>query len=109
MRLGKYAFNSKQQAEDKIKALGVELNEDGIEYPSHNHAIVKIGFLALENGEYNEEGEEIKPSVLSNRYSVDAGWKDLTEHPYGWAKYSVDVDGEGAHSFAGVNYQENKI
>ena len=39
----KYEFDSQEQAEEKIAALPHETDEDGNEYPSHNHTIVKLG------------------------------------------------------------------
>ena len=35
MYIGKYAFNSKEQAQEKIDALGIETDENGKEYPTH--------------------------------------------------------------------------
>ena len=36
-------------------------------------------------------------------------WAGLEEHPYGWKSAAVTVEGQGVHSFYGVDYQENKI
>ena len=37
-------------------------------------------------------------------------WKGIEEHPYGWKSYAVAVaDGNGIHSFYGVDYQINKM
>jgi hypothetical protein len=43
-------------------------------------------------------------------------WVDLeeqengsTNHPYGWATYSVNISGEGLHSFLGLEYQDLKL
>tara|TARA_R110002020_G_scaffold297267_5_gene513043 strand:+ start:633 stop:965 length:333 start_codon:yes stop_codon:yes gene_type:complete len=109
MKLGKYAFDSKEQAEEKIKTLGVELNEDGVEVPTHPHAIIHLLFIAVEDAEYDDEGVITKEAVYSVKYSVDTAWRDITEHPEGWADYYVEVNGDGAHSIDGLNYQENKI
>jgi len=109
MKLGKYAFDSRTQAEEKIKALGVELNEEGLEVTTHKHAIIHLGFLVITNGVYDEEGNEITAPTRSDKYSVDTAWLNITEHPEGWADYYVEVSGNGAHSIRGINYQENKI
>ena len=53
----KYEFDSQEQAEEKIAALPHETDEDGNEYPSHNHTIVKLGYLWITEPPYNEEGE----------------------------------------------------
>ena len=110
MYIGKYEFKDQKTAEAKIKALGVETDEDGNEYPTHGHAIVKLGHIVLEQGEYDEEGNEIKAPVLSDKYHLDVAWKDLESHPYGWKSSAVAVtDGNGVHSFYGINYQEKKM
>ena len=41
IKVGKYIFDSEEQAETKIKGLGVDTDENGNEYPTHNHAIVR--------------------------------------------------------------------
>jgi hypothetical protein len=34
----------------------------------------------------------------------------VAEHPYGWKSAAVgNIDGNGVHSFYGVDYQENKM
>ena len=116
MKIGKYAFDSQAQAESKIKALGV--NKDG--YPIHKHSIVKLGNIVLAQGTYDEEGNEITPPVLSDKYHLDVLW-DLSDsyddegnvvyadHPYGWKTYSVDLDDNGAHSFMGLDYLKYKF
>ena len=121
MYIGKYEFKDQSTAEAKIKALGVETDEEGNEYPTHSHAIVKLGHIVLEQGEYDEEGNEIKAPVLSDKYHVDVAWKIQdtidedgnvikAEHPYGWKSYAVAIaDGNGVHSFYGVDYQKNKL
>ncbi len=121
MKIGKYQFADKSACEKKIKSLGVDTDEDGNEYPTHRHAIVKLGYIVLERGEYDEEGNEIKAPVLSDKYHLDVMWtfSDTedeegnvikADHPYGWKSAAVNniTDG-GVHSFYGVDYQENKI
>ena len=118
-KIGKYEFDSLEQAESKINALGVGTDDDGNTYPTHSHCVVRLGYIVLEQGEYNEEGEETKAPVLSEKYHVDVLWKDLEEtdedgnvtvdHPYGWKSYALDLDSEGMHGFMGVSYQENKM
>ena len=56
MKIGKYEFKDQATAEAKIKALGVDTDEDGNEYPTHRHAIVKLGHIVLEDGEYGVIG-----------------------------------------------------
>ena len=111
IKVSKYEFDSKSQAESKIDALP----------ENHNHAIVKLGNIKLEQGEYDDEGNETKAPVYSTKYHVDVLWngseiqeideeENITyDHPYGWKSYAVKIDGEGVHSFMGVSYQENKM
>lgn len=95
--IGKYEFDSKEQAQTKIEGLS-----------ENSHSIVELGFLTLEHAIYNGE-ELISEAVLSDKYSVDVLWNGLTDHPYGWKSYSIDLDNNGSHSFYGVDYLTNKI
>ena len=120
MKISKYEFDSQEQALSKIEALGVATDEDGNNYPTHKHSFVHLGNIVLTQGEYDEEGNEITPPVLSDKWHVDACW-DLSDsydeegnpiyadHPYGWKTYNVDLDDNGVHSFMGLNYVDHKF
>lgn len=99
MKIGKYEFLSEEQANEKILGLGDE----------HNYTIVKLGYIVLENGVYDDDLNEIKPPILSDKYHVDVMWQDIYEHPYGWKSYAVDLKDDGVHSFFGVDYNNNKM
>ena len=89
----KYKFGSKSSATTKINALGID--EDG--NPTHNHSIVKLGNIVLENGTYDDEGEEITPPVLSDDYHVDVLWDgDPSED---WDNQIVWCKPLGVHTF----------
>jgi hypothetical protein len=117
MKIGKYAFDSREQAQSKIDALGTATDEDGNEYATHKNTIVQLGNIVLEQGEYNEEGEEVTAPVLSDSWHIDVCWKDeyVTDeeeevsHPYGWKSYAIDIEGNGVHSFYGLDYDSHKI
>ena len=133
MKISKYEFDSQEAAELKIAALPHSTDEDGNSHPSHSHTIVKLGSRVLEQGEYDEEGEETKAPVLSDKYSVDAAAApaEITtveseavldedgmvvtpavtsvDHPYGWKSKAIDLEDEGVHGFFGVSYQGNKM
>jgi hypothetical protein len=116
IRIAKYEFDSKEQAETKINALGTATDENGNEYPTHKHTIVHLGNIVLQQGEYDEEGNETVAPVLSDKWHVDVLWKDLEadedgviDHPYGWKSYYVDIDGDGVHSFLGLSYNAHKF
>ena len=127
MRIGKYALDSKEQAETKIKALGTATDIDGNEYPSHPHTIVHLGNIVLQAEEYDAEGKEVKAPVLSDKYHIDVLWIGIETHPRGWKSYAVDMskvvsyeneEGEtimqtvyddGVHGFMGLSYADYKI
>jgi len=116
IRIAKYEFDSKEQAETKINALGVATDENGNEYPTHKHTIVQLGNIVLQQGEYDEDGNETVAPILSDKWHVDVLWKDLEadedgviDHPYGWKSYAVDIDGDGVHSFLGLSYNAHKF
>ena len=116
IKIGKYAFDSKEQLEAKIKALGTAQNEEGNEYPTHSHTIVELGNIILEQGQYDENLNEIVAPLLSDKWHVDVLWKDLEanedgtiDHPYGWKSYAIDIDGDGVHSFLGLSYNAHKF
>ena len=114
LHIGKYRFNSKEQAESKIEGLGIAQDEGG-NYPTHKHTVSKLGYEVLEEAVY--EGEEvISETVFGEGFLVDVLWRDLEvdeneeiDHPYGWKSYEVDIDNEGIHGFLGLKYQDLKI
>jgi hypothetical protein len=119
-KIGKYEFDDSVQADSKINALGTTTTELGDVVPSHNHIIVRLGYIVLEQGEYNESGEQTKAPILSDKYHVDVLWKGLEPvdaesevlsyvEPSGWADNRIDIDGNGVHSFMGLDYQEYKF
>ena len=115
LHIGKYAFNSEKQAKSKIKALGTQTTDEGVEYPTHPHIVTELGIERLSEDIYNEEWELVQEAIYGTDYLVDVLWYDLKEengsvsHPYGWATYSVNVSGEGIHSFLGLEYQDLKL
>ena len=109
IRIAKYEFDSREQAETKINSLGTATDEEGNEYPTHKHTIVHLGHIVQQQGQYDEDGNETVAPVLSSKYHVDVLWKGIDDHPYGWKSYAVDVSGNGVHSFLGLNYDSYKI
>ena len=119
-KIGKYEFTNESTAKSKIAALGTATDEDGNTYPTHKHTIVKLGYIVLEQGIYDEDGNETKAPVLSDKYHLDVLWKDLEpidaeaevleyDHPYGWKSYAVNINDNGVHSFMGLDYQKYKF
>ena len=109
IRIAKYEFLDKEQTETKIKSLGTATNENGNEYPTHKHTIVQLGYIVMQQGTYDEDGNELTAPVLSNKWHVDALFKDLDDHPYGWKSYAIDANGNGVHSFLGLDYNSHKF
>lgn len=108
-RIGKYEFDTKEQAQTKIDALGTAQDENGNEYPTHKHTIVRLGHIVEQQGQYDEDGNETVAPVLSSKYHVDVLWKGIDDHPYGWKSYSVDLNDNGVHGFLGIDYLKNKM
>jgi len=100
----KYEFNSQEQAEEKIAALPHDTDIEGNEYPTHQHTIVKLGYLWVTEPTFDDEGNIETEGVASDKYSVDVLWNDLDESPYGWKSYEITVEGNGAHTFAGWSF-----
>lgn len=116
IKISKYEFLDKEQAETKIQSLGTAIDEDGNEYPTHKHTIVQLGYIVLQQGTYDEDGNELTAPVLSDKWHVDVLWKNLQadengiiDHPYGWKSYAIDVNDNGVHSFLGLNYNNHKF
>ena len=109
IKIGKYEFLDKEQAQTKIKGLGVDTDENGNEYPTHKHSVVELGNIVLTEGQYDEEGNEIEAPIFSDKYSVDVLWQNLDDHPYGWKTYAIDIQDNGVHSFSGLDYLEYAI
>jgi hypothetical protein len=89
IKIAKYEFLDKEQAESKIKSLGTAQDENGNEYPTHKHTIVELGNIVLEQGSYDEEGNEIVAPVLSDKWHVDALWLDLEADEEGKVRPSL--------------------
>ena len=100
----KYEFDSQEQAESKIAALPHETDEDGNEYPTHSHTVVKLGFLPIVEPTFDDEGNVVDEGEYSTKYSVDVLWAELDESPYGWKSYEISVEGNGVHTFAGWSF-----
>ena len=47
MKISKYEFNSQSDAESKIASLPHATDDDGNDYPTHKHTIVKLGHYSI--------------------------------------------------------------
>ena len=59
----RYEFNDQEQAESKIDAF-FDLDEDGNKVQNIKAAFIKLNKFVLEQGEYDEQGEEINTSCI---------------------------------------------
>jgi hypothetical protein len=101
----KYEFPSEEDAQALIDALPHSEDEDGRSHPSHNHTIVKLGHIIVEQGEWdNETQEEIKAPVFADNYSVDVLWQDIDQAPEDWDAYEITLSDNGVHTFFGISY-----
>ena len=89
----KYQFGSKGAATTKINALGVD--EDG--NPTHNHAIVRLGYIVVTEGTYDEDGNELTPPVLSDDYHIDVLWDGEPDED--WVDFTIWCAPLGVHTF----------
>ena len=85
----RYEFNDQEQAEEKIDAF-FDVDEEGNKVQNIKAAFIKLNKFVLEQGEYDEQGEEITPPVLSSGFAVDVLWNEFNESPYGWKSYEVE-------------------
>ena len=118
IKISKYEFASESVAQAAIDSLP-HVEVEGENVPNHKHTIVKLGHIVIQDGIYDENGEETQAPVLSENYHVDVLWEDIQvvdeegnvsfAHPSGWADAAIDIDNEGMHGFMGVSYQENKM
>ena len=85
----RYEFNDQEQAEEKIDAF-FDVDEEGNKVQNIKADFIKLNKFTIKQGEYNENGEEIKSPVLSSGFAVDVLWHELKESPYGWRSYEVE-------------------
>jgi len=101
----KYEFENESIVDSLIKNLGVDTDEDGNEYPTHQNTIVKIGYFVVTDGEYDDELNEIKAPILYDKFCVDVCYNDENDNAIkDWSKFEITIDNEGIHSFYGLKY-----
>ena len=95
MIVKKYIFNDEQKVNDLINQLGDEINAN----------VVKLGNIILNDSEFDEQGNEIKAPIFSDKYHVDVCWNDKNDSNISiWSKHEIILDNEGVHSFFGLKY-----
>ena len=72
MNIYKLKFSDKDFAIATLIDKGVYIEtEDGLAYGQGIHAIVEIGLIVLENGTYDEEGNELTAPIYADGYHFD--------------------------------------
>ena len=72
MNIVKLKYTDKETAIADLIAKGVYIEtEEGLIYGEGIQAIVEIGLIVLENGTYDEEGNEITPPIFADGYHYD--------------------------------------
>jgi hypothetical protein len=88
-----YEFTDAASAQSAVDALG--LDDDG--NPTHRHTIAMLGHIVTTPATYDDDGNELKPAVLADNYSVDVLWRDGVVAD--WDANIVWPDPVGVHSF----------
>jgi hypothetical protein len=72
MNIAKLQYKNKETAIADLIAKGVYIEtEEGLSYGQGIHAIVEIGLIVLENGVYDEDGNELTAPVYADGYHFD--------------------------------------
>lgn len=89
----KYEFKNEAAANTAIGKLPHD--DDG--NPTHGHNVVKLGYLITTPAEYDDEGNETRAAVVSDKYAVDVWWSG--EPVASWNAQIVWPTPMGIHNF----------
>ena len=96
MDIYKLKYTDKETAIADLLAKEVYIEtEDGLSYGQGIHAIVEIGLIVLEDGTYDEEGNEITAPIYADGYHYDV----MSENEINFEN-SIEVNNP-KHTFAG--------
>lgn len=112
IRIGKYEFADKQEAEVKIKEAFEQIKGEplieGQSIYETKHAVSHIGNYVTHRD--LETGEVI---AYSENWAVDICFVfsdgELAEEPESLEPFAVEIDDEGVHGFAGISYQQYRF
>lgn len=90
MNIYKLIYQSKQEAIDHLLDLEVLIvdEDQNIQYSSNTKAVVHLGQLVDQPGEYDEEGNIITPPVYLQGYHVDV----MTVDPVNFGDHEIQVN-----------------
>lgn len=84
MKLFKYEFTDKAEFDSLVESIQIE--ENGRTIVPNLKATIELGFIKLQDGTYDEQGNLLTPPVHSTKYCIDLIWKDdaqpLAFNPY---------------------------
>ena len=104
MNIYKLKFSDKDFAIATLIDKGVYIEtEEGLSYGQGIQAIVEIGLIVLENGTYDEEGNELTAPIYADGYHFDV----MSENEIDFGVYEIQVNNP-KHQFAGY-YKEIEI
>ena len=99
MNIYKLQYTDKDKAIKDLLAKGVYTEtEEGLSYGQGIHAIVEIGLIVLENGTYDDEGNEVTAPVYADGYHFDI--MSENEIDFGSADITLLINNP-KHTFAG--------
>ncbi|WP_264550455.1 hypothetical protein [Flavobacterium sp. N2820] len=99
MNVYKLKYKNKETAIADLIAKGVYIEtEEGLIYGEGVQAVVEIGLIVLEDGVYDEEGNEITPPIYAEGYHYDIMCEQKID--FGAADITSQIT-KPKHSFAG--------
>ena len=105
VRFRKYEFDSKEEFELKKAELDA-LQDDETNPIRQYYGIVELGHIVTKEGEYDEDGNEIKAPTYSPKYHVDVFWYD--QEPEDWKGKKIKLEGKKeSHTFVGIEYEDD--
>ena len=104
----KLEYSSKTSAINALKTRGVltedgeyltpYTDEEGVEHKERTHAVVHLGNIVLTPATYDENGDELTPAVVSDKWHLDV-MTDL-ELDFGSNEVVIEEGQPSAHKFA---------
>lgn len=99
MNIYKLEYSSKAALETALLNRGIlTQDEDGTHYAEGTHAVAYLGNITLQPAIFDEQGNEVSPAVISDKYHADI----MTEQEYSFGANEVNIQ-EGqpqAHTFS---------
>lgn len=99
MNVYKLKYKDKETAIADLISTGVYIQtEEGLSYTQGVHAVVECGLIVLENGTYDDKGNEITPPIFADGYHYDIMCEQKID--FGAADITKEIKNP-KHEFAG--------